>query len=61
MEAVGVALPDIHVVVDAYTKKDVFNMDEIGVCWRLQADNSLATISWKVGRSTISVSFLSFA
>jgi hypothetical protein len=43
MEAVGVALPDIRVVVDAYTKKDVFNMDEIGVCWRFQADNSLAT------------------
>jgi hypothetical protein len=43
MEAVGTALPDIHVIVDAYAKKDVFNMDEIGLCWRLQADNSLAT------------------
>jgi len=43
MEAVGTALPDICVVVDAYAKKDVFNMDETGLCWRLQADNSLAT------------------
>jgi hypothetical protein len=43
MEAIGAALPDIRVVVDAYTKKDVFNMDETGLCWRLQADNSLAT------------------
>jgi hypothetical protein len=43
MEAVGTALPDIRVVVDAYAKKDVFNMDETGLCWRLQADNSLAT------------------
>jgi len=43
MEAVGAALLDIRAVVDAYAKKDVFNMDEIGLCWRLQADNSLAT------------------
>jgi hypothetical protein len=43
MEAVGAVLPDIRAVVDAYTKKDMFNMDEIGFCWRLQADNSLAT------------------
>jgi hypothetical protein len=35
MEAIGAVLPDIHVVVDAYAKKDVFNMDEIGLCWRL--------------------------
>ncbi len=37
MEAVGA------VQLDAYAKKDVFNMDETGFCWRLQADNSLAT------------------
>ncbi len=43
MEAIGAALSDIRAVVDAYTKKDVFNMDETGLCWRLQADNSLAT------------------
>jgi hypothetical protein len=43
MEAVGTVLPDICTVVDAYAKKDVFNMDETGLCWRLQADNSLAT------------------
>jgi hypothetical protein len=43
MEAVGAALPDIRAVIDAYAKKDVFNMDETGLCWRLQADNSLAT------------------
>jgi hypothetical protein len=43
MEAVGTALPNIHAIIDAYAKKDVFNMDEIGLCWRLQADNSLAT------------------
>jgi hypothetical protein len=43
MEAVGAVLPDICAVVDAYAKKDVFNMDETGLCWRLQADNSLAT------------------
>jgi hypothetical protein len=43
MEAVGAELSDICVVVDAYAKKDVFNMDETGLCWCLQADNSLAT------------------
>jgi hypothetical protein len=43
MEVVGVVLPDIRVVVDVYAKKDVFNMDETGLCWRLQADNLLAT------------------
>jgi hypothetical protein len=43
MEAVGATLPDICAVVDAYAKKDVFNMDETGLYWRLQADNSLAT------------------
>jgi hypothetical protein len=43
MEVVGAALPDIRAVVDAYTKKDVFNMDETGLCWHLQADNSMAT------------------
>ncbi len=35
MEAVGVVLPDIRAVVDAYAEKDVFNMDETGLCWRL--------------------------
>jgi hypothetical protein len=35
MEAVGTVLSDIRVVVDAYAKKDVFNMDEIGLCWHL--------------------------
>jgi len=43
MEAVGAALSNIRVVVDAYAKKDVFNMDETGLYWRLQVDNSLAT------------------
>jgi hypothetical protein len=43
MEAVTATLSDIRVVVDAYAKKDVFNMDESGLCWRLQADNLLAT------------------
>jgi hypothetical protein len=43
MEVVDAALSDIRVVVDVYAKKDVFNMDETGLCWRLQADNSLAT------------------
>jgi len=43
MEAIGTVLLDIRVVVDAYAKKDVFNMDETGLCWLLQVDNSLAT------------------
>jgi hypothetical protein len=43
MEAVGVALPDIRAVINAYAKKDVFNMNETSFCWHLQADNSLAT------------------
>jgi len=43
MEAVGAALSNLRVVVDAYAKKDVFNMDETGLCWCLQADNSMAT------------------
>jgi hypothetical protein len=42
MEVVGTALPDIR-VVDTYAKKDVFNMDETGLCWHFQADNSPAT------------------
>jgi hypothetical protein len=43
MEAVGAVLSDIRVIVDAYAKKDVFNMNETGLYWRLQVDNSLAT------------------
>jgi hypothetical protein len=43
MEVVGAALLYIHAVVDVYAKKDMFNMDETGLCWRLQADNLLAT------------------
>ncbi len=43
MEVVGAALSDIRAVVDVYAKKDVFNMDETSLCWRLQVDNSLAT------------------
>jgi len=43
MEVVGAALSNIRAVVDAYAKKDVFNMDEIGLYWRLQVDNSLVT------------------
>jgi hypothetical protein len=43
MEVVSAALSDICAIVDAYAKKDVFNMDETGLCWHLQADNSLAT------------------
>jgi hypothetical protein len=43
MEVVGAALSDIRAIVDVYAKKDVFNMDETGLCWRLQVDNSLAT------------------
>jgi hypothetical protein len=35
MEAISVTLLDIRAVVDAYAKKDVFNMDEIGFYWRL--------------------------
>jgi hypothetical protein len=77
MEAVGTALPDICAIVDAYAKKDVFNMDETGLYWRLQADNLLATQQvefdtllvdlserpkdLKAERSTRSVSLLSFA
>jgi len=58
MEAVGATLLDIHAVVDAYTKKDVFNMDETGLCWRLQADNSLATHQlegWKINKERITL------
>jgi hypothetical protein len=43
MEAVGATLPDICTVIDAYAKKDVFSMDETGLYWCLQVDNSLAT------------------
>jgi hypothetical protein len=43
MEVIDAALSNIRTVVDAYAKKDVFNMDETGLCWHLQADNSLAT------------------
>jgi hypothetical protein len=41
METVGAALPDIRTIVDVYAKKDMFNMDETGLYWRLQVDNSL--------------------
>ncbi len=32
METVGAVLPNIRDVVDAYAKKDVFNMDETSLC-----------------------------
>jgi hypothetical protein len=58
METVGAVLLDIHAVVDACAKKDVFNMDEIGLCWRLQVNNSLATHQlegWKINKERITL------
>ncbi|KAL6498035.1 hypothetical protein OROGR_028432 [Orobanche gracilis] len=43
MQAVEDAIPTLRNVLDKYEWKDIYNMDETGLFYRLQADNSLAT------------------
>lgn len=43
MQAVEDAIPILRNVLDQYEWKDIYNMDETGLFYRLQADNSLAT------------------
>jgi len=37
------SLPRIRTILDQYALADIYNMDEIGLFYRMQADNSLAT------------------
>ncbi|KAI9178030.1 hypothetical protein LWI28_021870 [Acer negundo] len=41
--AVEEAIPNLFGILDQYEWKDIYNMDETGLFYRLQADNSLAT------------------
>jgi hypothetical protein len=43
MAAIANALPSIRDSLDMYEWKDIYNMDETGLFYRMQADNSLAT------------------
>ncbi|XP_031277424.1 CENP-B homolog protein 2-like [Pistacia vera] len=43
MEKIEASLPSIRKELDKWAWKDIYNMDEIGLFYRMQADNSLAT------------------
>lgn len=43
MAAIANALPSIRDSLDMYEWKDIYNMDETGLFYKMQADNSLAT------------------
>ncbi|XP_031261345.1 CENP-B homolog protein 2-like [Pistacia vera] len=43
MEKIEASLPPIREELDKWALKDIYNMDEIGLFYRMQADNSLAT------------------
>lgn len=43
MENIEAALPSIRAKLDQFQWKDIYNMDEIGLFYRLEADHSLAT------------------
>ncbi|XP_062104805.1 ARS-binding protein 1-like [Humulus lupulus] len=43
MEKIEVVLPQIKEESEKWSLKDIFNMDETGLFYRMQADNSLAT------------------
>ena len=43
MEALSARLPEIRKTLDEYALNDIYNMDETGLFYRMQADNSLAT------------------
>jgi len=42
-EIIEESLPRIHTILDQYALVDIYNMDETGLFYRMQADNSLAT------------------
>ena len=43
MQAIEQELPNIRHILNEYNLKDIYNMDETGLFWRMQADSSLAT------------------
>jgi hypothetical protein len=43
MEIIEESLPRIRTILDQYALADIYNMDETGLFYRMQADNSLAT------------------
>ncbi|XP_022858482.1 CENP-B homolog protein 2-like [Olea europaea var. sylvestris] len=47
MENIENALPRIRSKLDQFQLKDIYNMDEIGLFYRLEADHSLATKCFK--------------
>ncbi len=42
-EIIEESLPRIHTILDQYALADIYNMDEIGLFYCMQVDNSLAT------------------
>jgi hypothetical protein len=42
-EIIEESLPRIRTILDQYALADIYNMDEIGLFYRMQADNLLAT------------------
>ncbi len=42
-EIIEESLPRIRTILDQYALADIYNMDETGLFYRMQADNSLAT------------------
>ncbi len=42
-EIIEKSLPHIRTILDQYALADIYNMDETGLFYRMQADNSLAT------------------
>jgi hypothetical protein len=42
-EIIEESLPRIRTILDQYALADIYNMDKIGLFYRMQADNSLAT------------------
>ena len=43
MEALSARLPEIRKTLDEYALNDIYNMDETGLFYRMQANISLAT------------------
>ncbi|OAE21130.1 hypothetical protein AXG93_4441s1000 [Marchantia polymorpha subsp. ruderalis] len=43
MALIEESLPQIRLTLDQYERRDIYNMDETGLFYRMQADNSLAT------------------
>jgi hypothetical protein len=55
-EIIEESLPHIRIILDQYALADIYNMDETGLFYRMQADNSLATRQLKGRKQTRSAS-----